>query len=375
MRLYNLRAKSKSVLPTPSKMSRVTPGTRSLMRILLIGGNGFIGSPLVRELRELGHQLAIFHRRREAVAPATTDLVRIQGDRNRLADSREQIRQFLPDVIVDLILSSGEQARQLMILSRELTQRVVAISSMDVYRAWGVMHEVEPGGLQPLPLTEDSQLRTVRRLHPPETIKMMQGIFTWVDENYDKIAVEESIMNGARIPGTVLRLPMVYGPGDPLHRWFPLLKRIADGRSTILIADDFAAWRAPRGYVDNVAHAIALAATSDQAAGRIYNICEEPSLSELAWQRKITAQTNWPGQFIVLPRSNTPKHLVLPGNAAQHVVASSERIRTELGYEEPVEIDEAIRRTIAWEQKGPPSTINPQQFDYDAEDAALADGV
>jgi nucleoside-diphosphate-sugar epimerase len=373
MRLYNLRAKSKSVLPTPSKMSRVTPGTRSLMRILLIGGNGFIGSPLVRELRELGHQLAIFHRRREAVAPATTDLVRIQGDRNRLADSREQIRQFLPDVIVDLILSSGEQARQLMILSRELTQRVVAISSMDVYRAWGVMHEVEPGGLQPLPLTEDSQLRTVRRLHPPETIKMMQGIFTWVDENYDKIAVEESIMNGARIPGTVLRLPMVYGPGDPLHRWFPLLKRIADGRSTILIADDFAAWRAPRGYVDNVAHAIALAATSDQAAGRIYNICEEPSLSELAWQRKITAQANWPGKFIVLPRSKTPKHLVLPGNAAQHVVASCERIRAELGYEEPVEIDEAIRRTIAWEQKNPPSTINPQQFDYDAEDAALAD--
>jgi hypothetical protein len=56
-------------------------------------------------------------------------------------------------------------------------------------------------------------------------------------------------------------------------------------------------------------------------------------------------------------------------------VASSERIRAELGYEEPVEIDEAIRRTIAWEQKNPPSTINPQQFDYDAEDAALADGV
>jgi len=360
-------------LPTTSKMGRVIPSTRSLMRILLIGGNGFIGSPLVRELHELGHQLAIFHRRPEAAAPATADLVRIQGDRNRLADSREQIRQFLPDVIVDLVVSSGEQARQLMILSRELTQRVVAISSMDVYRAWGVMHEVEPGGLQPLPLTEDSQLRTVRRLYPPETIKMMQGIFTWVDENYDKIAVEESIMNDARLPGTVLRLPMVYGPGDPLHRWFPLLKRIADGRSTILIADDFAAWRAPRGYVDNVAHAIALAATSDQAAGRIYNICEEPSLSELAWQRKITTQANWPGKFIVLPRSKTPKHLVLPGNAAQHVVASSERIRAELRYEEPVESDEAIRRTIAWEQKNPPSTINPQQFDYDAEDAALAD--
>jgi len=46
--------------------------------------------------------------------------------------------------------------------------------------------------------------------------------------------------------GTVLRLPMVYGPGDPLHRFFPLLKRLADRRSSILLTDDLAAWRGPQ---------------------------------------------------------------------------------------------------------------------------------
>lgn len=151
-----------------------------------------------------------------------------------------------------------------------------------------------------------------------------------------------------------------------------MLKRIADGRSSILLADDFAAWRAPRGYVDNVAHAIALAATSDQAAGRIYNVCQEPTLSELTWQTRIAKQIEWTGKFVVLPRERTPKHLLLSGNAAQHVVASSDRIRSELGYTEPISIEESIRRTIAWEQKNPPATINPEQFDYDAEDAALA---
>jgi hypothetical protein len=40
-----------------------------------------------------------------------------------------------------------------------------------------------------------------------------------------------------------------------------------------------------------------------------------------------------------------------------------------------VDIDEAIRRTIAWEQSNPPITIDPQQFNYDAEDAALASGA
>ncbi len=140
-------------------------------------------------------------------------------------------------------------------------------------------------------------------------------------------------MSDTEVQGSVLRLPMVYGPGDPLHRFFPLLKRFADGRSSILLPDDFASWRGPRGYVENVAHAIALAATSEQAAGRIYNICEEPSLSELEWQTRITKQMNWPGKFVVLPRERTPKHLLLPINTAQHVVASSERICAELGYE------------------------------------------
>ncbi len=48
-----------------------------------------------------------------------------------------------------------------------------------------------------------------------------------------------------------------------------------------------AAWHSPRGYVENVAAAIALAATDERPARRIYNVCEEPSFSELEWARKI----------------------------------------------------------------------------------------
>jgi len=95
-------------------------------------------------------------------------------------------------------------------------------------------------------------------------------------------------------------------------------------------------------------------------------------LPELVWQTRIAKHLKWPGRFVVLPRERTPKHLLLPGNAAQHVIASSERIRTELRYKELVDIEEAIQRTATWEQRNPPSTINLQQFDYDAEDAALA---
>jgi nucleoside-diphosphate-sugar epimerase len=80
----------------------------------------------------------------------------------------------------------------------------------------------------------------------------------------------------------------------------------------------------------------------------------------------------WGGGFVVLPVERTPPHLLRPGNAAQHWAASSALIRRELGYEEPVAIEEAIRRTIGWERENPPDAALLAQFDYAAEDAALS---
>jgi nucleoside-diphosphate-sugar epimerase len=80
----------------------------------------------------------------------------------------------------------------------------------------------------------------------------------------------------------------------------------------------------------------------------------------------------WAGEFVVLPTERTPRHLLKPGNAAQHWTASSTRIRQELGYEESVTIDESIRRTIRWERENPAAAALLAQFDYAAEDAAVA---
>jgi nucleoside-diphosphate-sugar epimerase len=128
--------------------------------------------------------------------------------------------------------------------------------------------------------------------------------------------------------------------------------------------------RTPRGYVEDVAAAVALAATSSQSSGRIYNVCEEEPFSELDWARKIAAATGWNGQFTVLPHEQAPKHLHWPGNTAQHMVASSERIRKELGYRELLSREESIRRTIDWERANPPAQSISQY--YEAEDGALA---
>lgn len=337
------------------------------MRVLLIGGNGFIGRFVVTALQNQSHELALFHRGKTPVPAGVSEIL---GDRNRLADRASELRAFQADAVVDFVISSGSQADQLINVFRGSAARIVMLSSIDVYRAVGISNGTETGPLQALPLTEDSELRHKLHPYPAESLQALRQTFAWVTDDYDKIPAERVVMRQPDLPATVLRLPMIYGPGDHLHRLSPIVKRIVDGRRHIIFESAVAAWRSPRGYVENVAAAIALAAVHSGAAGRVYNVCEEPAFSELEWAEKIAAEMKWDGEFVVLPTEQTPSHLRRPGNAAQHWTASSARIRRELGYIEPVPIDEAIRRTIAWETENPAVT-SPGQFDYVAEEESL----
>ena len=74
----------------------------------------------------------------------------------------------------------------------------------------------------------------------------------------------------------------------------------------------------------------------------------------------------------------TPSKDSLPAQAQaeadyeHHLVTDTSRIRAELGYQERVSREEALRETINWERANPPADVNSSQFDYAAEDAALA---
>src|ERR1700727_2704155 len=175
------------------------------MRILLIGGNGFIGRFVSAQLLQKNHTVAVFHR---GTTPAPVGVEEIRGDRNHLTASASELKNFAPDVVVDMVLSSGPQAEELMNAFRTARRRVVMLSSIDVYRAVGIANGTESGPLQEVPLTEDSDLRRNLHPYPPENLEFLRKIFAWVTDDYDKIPAERIVLSHRELPGTVLRLPM-----------------------------------------------------------------------------------------------------------------------------------------------------------------------
>jgi len=334
------------------------------MRVLVIGGTKFIGPAAVKRLHGTGHDVTVFHRGNTEAANLP-DIAHLHGDRQHLADFTADFKRLAPDVVLDTVAYTERDARTAMATFAGLTRRIVVLSSMDVYRAYGRVKGSEPGPPDPVPLTENAPLRA--SLYP-DAADVPDA------RDYDNILVERAVMGDPALPGTVLRLPAVYGPHDYHHRLFPYLKRMDDRRPSIVLDEQIARWRWTRGYVDNVASAIALAVADERASGRVYNVGEEHALAEAEWVRAIGRAAGWEGEVVVVPRERLPVSLRWWGDATmeQEWAVDTIRIRTELGYAEGVPRDEALRRTVAWERAHPPTDVPPALFDYTAEDAVLA---
>jgi nucleoside-diphosphate-sugar epimerase len=313
------------------------------VNVLIIGGTGFIGPYVVRGLVGAGHHVALFHRGQTAAdLPAST--IQIHGERQRLDDFASEFHSFAPQIVLDMCAYVERDARSAVQTFRGLAERLVCLSSMDVYRAYGLFLRLETGTPNRQPFDEDAPLRGA--LYPYRShAKEPNDLFY----DYEKILVERVVMNEPDLPGTVLRLPQVYGPNDKQHRLGGYLDRMDNGQD-ILMDEAKAEWRWTRGYVEDVAFAIVLAVSNTKAAGHVYNVGERQAHTESDWVNKIGQAAGWRGTVKTVRKAALPEDLIEPYDWRHDLAANTSRIRDELGYAEIVSPEEALRRTVAWER-------------------------
>jgi len=227
-----------------------------------------------------------------------------------------------PDVVIHMVALGERDARAAVDAFRGRARRLVAVSSGDVYRAYGRFTGLEPGPVDADPLVESSPLRTVLYPYRKDATSPDDWLYS-----YEKILVERIVLGETNIEGVVLRLPKVYGPGGN-----------ADF-ATVRGYRHQPQWRWTHGYVENVAAAIALAAVHASPLSRVYNVGEEytPTVRE---------------RLRDLPDHESTPPSTTVANFAQDIVYDTTRIRRELGYVEPVAYHEGIRRTTAADVDG-----------------------
>ena len=355
-----------SIRASNSARTRISRTKEIVMKILVIGGTNFIGPYVVHQLLKMEYEVIVFNRGQTTVG-LPLEVRFLKGDRHNLLDYKSEFENLAPHVVLDMISYTAKDARDVVNTFKDIARRVVAISSQDVYRARDILWQRETGIIDPTPLTEDSPLRS--QLYPYRSLS--NDPFA---HDYDKIPVEQVYLEAKDFPATIIRLPMVYGAGDIWHRFYPYIKRMSDRRRAIVLEKTIAEWQGCYGYVENVAHAIALAVDNHKATGRIYNVCELPT-SEADWVKAIAHVMGWQGKVIIIPKSQMPNTWELKENLSQHWVTDSTRIRTELGYTEIIDRYEALKRTIAWEKEHSPNMVSieghAKLLDYKDEDITL----
>jgi nucleoside-diphosphate-sugar epimerase len=342
-----------------------------IMRVLIIGGVSFVGLVVTRELLAGGHTVAVYHRGTSEPEEAR-GATHIHGDRDELEEARGELAAFRPDVAIHMIAMTEAHGQAFTRALHGVASRAVVISSQDVYRAYGRLLGLEPGAPDPTPLDEDAPLR--ERLYPyrGEQPRAAEDPTRWQDD-YDKILVERAVLAEPELPCAVIRLPAVYGPRDAQRRLRSWLKRMDYGRPAILMDAADAAWRWTFGYVEDIAHAIALAALDSRSAGHIYNVGEREALSLEERARRVATTVGWRGRIMLAPAGTLPERLRLGVSNGQDLVTSSARIRDELSYTEQTAVAETYARAVAWERAHPPETDDPAEYNYDEEDKLLSD--
>ncbi|HEY8131565.1 MAG TPA: hypothetical protein VII12_06705 [Thermoanaerobaculia bacterium] len=144
------------------------------MRIIVIGGTRFMGPHVVRLLA--GHDVTVFHR-----GINCKDQAHVHGDRANFP------RGLHGDVVIDTWCMTEAHARATA--EQFHSERLVIISSGDVYRNYDGLRGRYAGPPDPTPLREDAPLRETR--YPYRDARRAAGTEDFFND-YDKILVEES---------------------------------------------------------------------------------------------------------------------------------------------------------------------------------------
>lgn len=186
------------------------------LKILILGGTGFIGPHMVRRALSRGHDVTLFNRGRtnKDLFPAVTTLV---GDRDGQLDA---LADGHWDVVIDNSGYVPRHVRDSAELLAERASRYLFISTISAYADYSVEN-----------IGEDFRLAELPEGHTGEAV---------TNETYGpfKVLCERAVQEAFNDKATIVRPGYIVGPGDRTDRWTYWPVRMAAGGTMLVPGED-----------------------------------------------------------------------------------------------------------------------------------------
>jgi nucleoside-diphosphate-sugar epimerase len=311
------------------------------VKILVIGGTGFISSTLVGILLERGHHITLFSRSgwRHVNGTGTGALHHIQGDRTRPNDLAVRTHGMLFDALIDMVAYKPEESASAVGIFEGRVGRFIHCSTVSVYMVSSAIN---------VPVSEDQASRPLMPRWDRNPFGMDYGI--------QKRRCEDVLWQAhhdVRFPVTMLRPTFVSGPADPAQRdWF-WIERIMDGGPLLVPGtgnDPF-----QQVFVSDVARAFADLLQHPATIGNAYNVAAEESFTLNGYIGRLGEMLGRDPELVHIPQeefdrlpfSTSPEGDVFTFNTRTPAVFSLEALRRDIGYRS-TPFAKWMGDTIAW---------------------------
>jgi nucleoside-diphosphate-sugar epimerase len=316
------------------------------MRVLVIGGSGFLSSAVVFELQAAGHQVTVFTRGQR---PLPDGVEAIVGDRKDYASFPGHFMGRPFDAVVDCICYTPEDARSDLRAFGGRVGHFVMISTDFVY-----------GPHRRLPMDEDTPTQAMSQY------------------GRNKVACEELFFSACmeeRFPVTVLRPPHIMGAGGQLGsgslqgRDPMLLDRLERGAPVVLL-DGGTLLIQPVVHRD-IGRACAAALGKEATHGQAYNVAGPDCVTTREYYDIIAAVVGVEAvEYLSLPSADYVRAHPDRAPFAYHRMYSTDRLARDTGYRPDTTLRHAIFEMVDWLQSH--DGVKPyQETEQDASMTAL----
>lgn len=230
------------------------------MKIFIAGGSGFVGSHLIQELQQRGHQLRLLTHRRKGALPG---IEQVEGDVTRLESFEQGVTGC--DAVINLV---G--------IIREFPLRGITFDRLHVQATKNVLAAAAKSGAKRY--LQMSALGT-----RPDAVS---------DYHKTKYRAEE-LVRASGLEWTIFRPSLIYGPNDSFInmlagqlRLAPVMPVIGSGR-----------YRLQPIHADDVARCFAEALEMPETVGESYELCGNDRMSYVELLDAVASAMGRPSPF------------------------------------------------------------------------------